>query len=220
MAVAAGRGHQFVRLPCAYPPQFASDRGLTMDTQILFRTNDIVVTPAVVRFGPASYQVAAISSVGVGHRKKLNPIALIVSLSALGFGAFAYLAREHYPDYGLWSAAAAPVALIFGVGWQWFRPVLEYRFVMRIAGAEAETRATFDRAQAFDLRQAFETAFLMQHQASHQESRQESFQEARQEPHQERPQTVALPASSDERQENNVYITRDWTVANATLAPR
>lgn len=191
-----------------------------MDAQILYRTNNIVVMPAVARFGPASYQMAAISSVGVYLSNKLNPVALIVGLSALGFGAFAYLAREHYPDYGLWSAVAAPAALIFGVVWQWYRPVLEYRLVMKVAGVEAESMATFDRAEAFELRHAFETAFLMQRQEPRQEPRQELPQESRQEPHEEQPRTIESPALSDARQENSVLITRDWVVANAALAPR
>ena len=119
------------------------------------------MTPALARFGPVSYQVSAISSVAVYHRPKLNPIAVTLMLAAVVLAAFAYFGREQYPDYSLWSAIAAPVALILGVAWQRLRPVLEYRFVMKTAGNETETVTTFDREQVLELREAIESAFQM-----------------------------------------------------------
>ena len=127
-------------------------------TNILFHAQDILVTPAMARFGAVTYQMSGISSVAVYHRPKLNPIAVTLALAAVALTAFAYLGREQYADYSLWSAIAAPVALILGAIWQRVRPVMEYRLVMRTAGNETETVTTFDRAQVFELRQAIEDA--------------------------------------------------------------
>jgi hypothetical protein len=175
-----------------------------MDTQILFRTNDILVTPAMARFGPVSYQMTGISSVAVYRHSKLNPIAVTLTLIAVGLAAFAYLGREHYPDESLWSTIAAPIALILGLAWQRMRPVLEYRLVMKTAGHETETVSTFDREQVFELRQAIEDAFHMPHV------------------HVEHVDTIRMepPEPHDPRADEGLHITRDWVVANADLAPR
>ena len=167
--------------------------------QVLFRTDNILVTPAVVRFGPVSYQVATITSVAVHHRQRLNPIAVTLVLAAVGFAAFAYLGREQYPDYSLWSAIASPVALILGVAWQRFRPVLEYSFAMKSAGGETETITSYDRAHVFELRGAIENAFLMRTRA-------------------EQADTVRVesPATAND----GLHITRDWVVANPEPATR
>jgi hypothetical protein len=199
-----------------------------MDAQILFRSDDIVVTPAVARFGPVSYQIATIASVGVHHRQKLNPIALMLGLAALGLGILAIVAREQYSDYGLWSMVAAPVALGLGVIWQWFRPVLEYHFVMKMIGDAAETMATLDRKQAFDLRAAFESAFMIRRSDVTQRTDrprgdQSHANQSRTDPSPSRSDpspSVASPALSGEQPEGGVVITRDWVVANTELAPR
>ena len=175
-----------------------------MDTQILFHTNDIVVTPAMARFGPVSYQMTGISSVAVYHHSKLNPIAVTLVLIAVGLAAFAYLGREQYPDESLWSTIAAPIALILGFAWQRMRPVLEYRLVMKTAGHETETVSTFDREQVFELRAAIENAFHMPRV------------------HVEHVDTIRMepPEPPDRRSDEGLHITRDWVVANADLAPR
>ena len=181
----------------------ASDGGHRHGRIVLFRTDNILVTPAVVRFGPVSYQVATITSVAVYHRQRLNPIAVTLVLAAAAFAAFAYLGREQYPDYSLWSAIASPVALILGVAWQRFRPVLEYSFVMKTAGGETETITTRDRAQVFELRDAIENAFRPA----------DAGRASRHRPrgvagHRRRP----APTTAS-------YITRDWVVANRISAP-
>ncbi|MBX9776320.1 MAG: hypothetical protein K2Y71_18225 [Xanthobacteraceae bacterium] len=174
-----------------------------MDTQILYRVNDILVTPAMARFGPVSYQMAGISSVAVFHHQKLNPIAVTTVLAAVALAAFAYLGREQYPDESFWSMIAAPVALILGLAWQRFRPVLEYRLVMKTAGHETETVTTSDGAQVLELRQAIENAFHMPRV------------------HVEHVDTIRVePPEPPERRDQGLHITRDWVVANADLAPR
>ena len=170
-------------------------------TNILFHAQDILVTPAMARFGAVTYQMSGISSVAVYHRPKLNPIAVTLALAAVALTAFAYLGREQYADYSLWSAIAAPVALILGAIWQRVRPVMEYRLVMRTAGNETETVTTFDRAQVFELRQAIEDAFHMPRV------------------HVEHVDTIRTPRV-DERADQGIHITRDWVVANVDLAPR
>ena len=172
-----------------------------MNGHILFRNNDILVTPAMARFGAVSYQMSGISSIAVYHRPKLNPIAVTLMVTAFGLAAFAYFVREQQPDYSLWSAVAAPVALILGAIWQRVRPVMEYRLVMRAAGNESETVTTFDRAQVFELRQAIEDAFHMPRV------------------HVEHVETIRTPRV-DERTNQDIHITRDWVVANVDLAPR
>lgn len=170
----------------------------------IFRLDDIVITPTVAKFGPVSYQVASISSVAVYHRPRLNPIALTLVLAAAGLGIFAYVAYAQYPDYGWWSALAAPAALILGMIWQKVRPVLEYRFVLKTAGSETETMTTFDRDQALELKAALESAFAMQQS-------------------QREPETMIghrAPSRADEPDTDELYITRDWLVANTDLAPR
>ena len=170
-------------------------------TNILFHAQDILVTPAMARFGAVTYQMSGISSVAVYHRPKLNPIAVTLALAAVALTAFAYLGREQYADYSLWSAIAAPVALILGAIWQRVRPVMEYRLVMRTAGNETETVTTFDRAQVFELRQAIEDAFHMPRI------------------HVEHIDTIRTPRV-DEHADQGIHITRDWVVANVDLAPR
>lgn len=175
-----------------------------MDAQVFFHADDVLVTPAVARFGPVSYQVSAISSVAVHHRPRLNPIAVSLVVLALVLGLAAYAGRSHYPDYALWAALAAPAALIAGIAWQRLRPVLEYRFVMRTAGSETETLTTFDQNRAFALKEAIEQAFIMQLPRSQQAFAAEPL------PQQDEPR-----ADSDD-----LLITRDWLVANPELAPR
>lgn len=169
-----------------------------MDAQVLYRMNDILVTPAVARFGPVSYQVSAITNVAVYHKPKLNPIAVTLVVAAVALGAFAYLAREQQPDYSLYAAIAALLALIGGVAWQRFRPILEYRFVIRSAGGDTETITTFDRTQVFALREAVETAFLMRRS------------------HIEPPATAPMEPSrpAEIRTEDGFQITRDWVVSH------
>jgi Family of unknown function (DUF6232) len=176
----------------------------TANAHVLFHSNNIVVTPAMARFGPVSYQMAVISSVAVYHRQKLNPVAVTLALAAAAFAAFAYFTREQYPDYGLWGAIAAPIALLLGVVWQRFRPVLEYQFVMKAAGGETESMTTFDREQVLALREAIESAFHMPRV------------------HVEHIDTIRMepPEPPDRRSEEGLHITRDWVVANADLAPR
>jgi hypothetical protein len=174
------------------------------NAHVLFRTHDILVTPAMARFGPVSYQVAAISSVALYHRPKLNPFAVALALAAVALAAFAYFAREEYPDYSLWSTIAAPVALILGVAWQRFRPILEYQFVMRTAGNETETVTSFDRDQVCALREAIETAFhLPRVEVEH-------IDTIRMEP----------PEPPHRHSDEGLHITRDWVVANGDIAPR
>jgi hypothetical protein len=174
-----------------------------MDAQ-LFRTDDILITPTVARFGPVSYQVATISSVAVYHRPRLNPIAVTLVLVAAGLGILAYVGYAQYPDYSLWGAVAAPLALVLGAIWQKMRPVLEYRLVMKTAASETETMATFDRTQAFALKDAIESAFRMQRQ------RRDPIAEMRDDAR------TRLDGPSDDE----FLITRDWLVANPALAPR
>jgi hypothetical protein len=175
-----------------------------MDAQILYRVNDILVTPAVARFGPVSYRVAGITSVAVYHKPKLNPIAVTLVVAAVALGAFAYLAREQQPEYGLYAAVAAPIALIMGVAWQRLRPVLEFRFVIRAAGGESETITTYDREQVFALREAVESAFIMQRP------------QAMQRPHVEQTSTAPMdqPRPAEMRTEDGFQITRDWVVSH------
>jgi hypothetical protein len=182
-----------------------------MNAHILFRNNDILVTPAMARFGPVSYQMSGISSIAVYHRPKLNPIAVTLVMAAFGLAAFAYFGREQQPDYSLWSAIAAPAALILGIAWQRMRPVLEYRLVMKSAGSETETVTTFDREQVFELREAIESAFHMQQgQLEMQHPPIEANGAARAEPR----------MGDEQRSEDGLHITRDWVVANVDLAPR
>jgi hypothetical protein len=191
-------------------PHFTSDWGPAMDVRTartddhIFRMDDIVITPTVAKFGPVSYQIASISSVAVYHRPRLNPIALTLVLAAAGLGILAYVVYAQNPDYGLWSALAAGVAFVLGVIWQKVRPVLEYRFVMKTAGSETETMTTFDRDQALELKAALESAFAIQL------------------PQHEPETTIGRGAMTraDERDQDDLYITRDWIVANADLAPR
>ena len=181
-----------------------------MNAHILFRNNDILVTPAMARFGPVSYQMSGISSIAVYHRPKLNPIAVTLVMAAFGLAAFAYFGREQQPDYSLWSAIAAPAALILGIAWQRMRPVLEYRLVMKSAGSETETVTTFDREQVFELREAIEGAFHLQ---------QGQF-EMQHAPVQENGAVRTEPRIGDEHADDGLHITRDWVVANVDLAPR
>ena len=170
----------------------------TTNTHVLFHANDILVTPAMARFGPVSYQMANISSVAVYHRPKFNPVAVTLVLAAAALAAFAYFAREEQPDYSLWSTIAAPVALLLGAAWQRFRPVLEYHFVMKAAGNETETVATFDREQVLALREAIESAFHVPRVEV------EHIDTIRMEP----------PDPPDRRSDDDFHITRDWVVAN------
>lgn len=172
-----------------------------MNTNILFRTDDILVTPAMARFGAVSYQMSGISSIAVYHQPKLNPFAVSFALVAVACAVFAYFGREQFPDESLWSAIAVPVALILGVAWQRMRPVLEYRLIMKTAGNETETVTTFDRDQVFHLRQAIEDAFHMPRV------------------HVEHIDTIRTPRV-DEHADQGIHITRDWVVANVDLAPR
>ncbi len=188
-----------------------------MNAHILFRNHDILVTPAMARFGPVSYQMSAISSIAVYHRPKLNPIAVTLVMAAFGLAAFAYFAREQYPDYSLWSAIAAPAALILGIAWQRMRPILEYRLVMKSAGSETETVTTFDREQVFELREAIESAFHMQRG---QLDMQRGQFDAQHTPTEENGAARAEPRMGDERSDDGLHITRDWVVANVDLAPR
>jgi hypothetical protein len=170
----------------------------------LFRTDDILITPTVARFGPVSYQVATISSVAVYHRPRLNLIAVTLVLAAAGIGILAYAAYTDYPDYSMWGAGAAPVTLMLGVIWQKVRPVLEYRLVVKTAANETETMPTFDRDQAFAVKDAIESAFLRLRQ--HRDPILDVRDDGR----------SRLDSPSDEE----FYITRDWVVANPALAPR
>jgi hypothetical protein len=169
-----------------------------MDSNILFQNNSIAVTPAVARFGPASYQIATITSVAVYHRQKLSPMAVMLVTAAVGLVTFGYLGREQYPEYSMWSAIAAPVALILGVGWQRFRPALEYSFMMKTAGGEAETVTSRDRDQVFELKEAIESAFALQGRS-------------------DRSGTIRVesPTTANAHPDDAPYITRDWVVANA-----
>ncbi|MPZ36510.1 MAG: hypothetical protein GEU95_00355 [Rhizobiales bacterium] len=169
-----------------------------MDAQILYRVNDILVTPTVARFGPISYQMSGITSVAVYHQPKLNPIAVVLVVAAVALAAFAYLAREQEPGYSLYAAIAAPIALILGVAWQRLRPVLEYRFVIKAAGGETETVTTFNREQVLALRDAVESAFLI---------RRPQIEQTATAP-------VEPPRPTEVRTEDGFQITRDWVVSH------
>ncbi len=195
-----------------------------MNAHVLFRTDDILVTPAMARFGAVSYQVSGITSVAIQHQPKLNPIAVTLVAAAVALAAFAYLAREPQPDLSLWSAIAAPVALILGMIWQRIRPVLEYRLVMKTAGSETETVTSFDRTQVLELREAIESAFYLQYSQLG-ETRVANIEPQTAEPHEELHEEAAPPRVeprlTDEQPEQGLHITRDWVVANnVDLAPR
>jgi hypothetical protein len=104
----------------------------------------------------------------------------------------------------VWSAIASPVALILGVAWQRFRPVLEYSFVMKTAGGETETITTRDREQVFELRGAIETAFLVQRMPGDPSGT----------------VRVESPATANGQLDDGLHITRDWVVANPDAASR
>jgi hypothetical protein len=184
-----------------------------VNKNILYRTNDILVTPSMARFGAVSYQMSSISSIAVYHHARLSPFAVTLGVIAAALAAFAYFGREQFPDYSLWSAIAAPVALVLSVAWQRIRPVLEYRLVMKAAGGETETITTFDRVQVFELHQAIENAFHMPRVQIEHVERVEQVDTIRPGPRVE-------PRLDDDRPENGLHITRDWVVANVDLAPR
>lgn len=169
-----------------------------MSSNALFENDSIVITPAVARFGPVSYQVATIASVAVYHRQKLSPIAVFLVTAAVALMTFAYLGREQYPDYSVWSAIAAPISLVLGVAWQRFRPAMEYSFTMKSTSGEAETVTSRDRDQVFELKEAIEQAFAMQTPS-------------------DRSGTIRVesPATANTHPDDVPYITRDWVVANA-----
>lgn len=201
------RCHQFDGLRCADAGRCGRCRvrwGDAMDTHILFRTDEILVTPTVVRFGPVSYQVATITSVAVHNRQRFNPFAVALVLAAFALAAFGFFGREQYPDYGMWAGIASPVALIAGIALQRFRPVQEYSLVAKTAGNETETITSYDRTQAFDLRDAIENAFLMQRMAV------------------EQPGSVstAPKSAADEELSDGLQISRDWQVVNLESATR
>jgi hypothetical protein len=175
-----------------------------MNAPILFHTSDIRVTPTTARFGLVTYQIAMISSVAVYQRQRLNPAAVALVLTAVALAAFAWVMRDRYPDYSLWSLITAPIALVVGVALQRLRPVLEYHFMMKSAGGEVETVATFDREQVLALREAFERAFDLQRRPS------EWADAVR----------VESPATADPQPDIGLHITRDWLVANAEPATR
>jgi Family of unknown function (DUF6232) len=125
----------------------------------LFRFNDIIVTPRVVRFGGISYQVPNISSVVIYDRRKMNTLALFLLILAVIVGLIAAFFYDGNPDYALWAGAAAPAIFVFGIIVQNIWPVHEYRLQMKMNSGEVQPLTTVDRAAAYDLKAAIEATF-------------------------------------------------------------
>ena len=125
----------------------------------LFRFNDIIVTPKVVRFGGISYQVPNISSVAIYDRRKMNTLALFLLVLGVIVGLIAAFFYERNPDYALWAGVAAPAILLLGIVVQNIWPVHEYRLQMKMNSGEVQPLTTVDRAAIYDLKAAIEATF-------------------------------------------------------------
>jgi multisubunit Na+/H+ antiporter MnhB subunit len=125
----------------------------------LFRFNDIIVTPRVVRFGGVSYQVSNISSVVIYDKRKMNTLALFLLVLGVIVGLIAAFFYERNPDYALWAGVAAPAILVLGIIVQNIWPVHEYRLQMKMNSGEVQPLTTVDRAAVYDLKAAIEATF-------------------------------------------------------------
>jgi hypothetical protein len=125
----------------------------------LFRFNDIIVTPRVVRFGGVSYQVSNISSVVIYDKRKMNTLALFLLVLGVIVGLIAAFFYERNPDYALWAGVAAPGILVLGIIVQNIWPVHEYRLQMKMNSGEVQPLTTVDRAAVYDLKAAIEATF-------------------------------------------------------------
>jgi len=128
----------------------------------LFRFEDLIVTPTIVRFGGMSYRPSNISSVVVYDKRKMNGAALLLFILAVILGLIAAVFYEGSPDYGLWAGVAAPAVFIFGIVVQKIWPIHEYRLQMKMTSGEVQSFTTIDRTVVNDLKAAIEVTFARQ----------------------------------------------------------
>jgi hypothetical protein len=135
-----------------------------MQPGFLFRNDEIFITEYVARFAAISYQISNIDRVGVYYDRKLNGFAITlfsVGLVAI-FSAYLVYQDPRLRDYVIYVAGAAAALIILGVLWQQWRPVYEYKFVMRTSSGDEHSLISRDKNFVFDVKSAIERAFTLQ----------------------------------------------------------
>jgi len=129
----------------------------------LFRFNDIIVTPRIVRFGRMSYRPSNISSVVVYDKRKMNSAALFLLILAVSAGLIAAFLYERNQEHALWAGVAASAIFILSIVVQNIWPIHEYRLQMKMNSGQVQPLTTLDRVVAYDLKAAIEATFDRPH---------------------------------------------------------
>lgn len=123
----------------------------------LFSSRSVSITPHIARFREVSYQIANIGSVRVLQNRKHHPVAIALSVVAVGAFLFGYnapdAARSEYAYYVTTFALAAAIA------WQVLWPRIEYVLVLKTSSGDVQAYTTTSREHILEVKHAIEDAF-------------------------------------------------------------
>jgi uncharacterized membrane protein YfcA len=133
-----------------------------MPQEFLFDLNDVRITPHVASIGATSYQISSIGSVHVVHRKKRNPVVVVVFLLGLGVLATAIVASRTtgLADDYFSMAAIGVLAMVAALLLHFVWPRRAYVLVLTTSSGDVDALTSRKKHFVFDVRQALEQAFV------------------------------------------------------------
>lgn len=127
-----------------------------MSAQVLFKSNDITVTPTVARFGGVSYQIANIGSVSIFIENRLRTLTFVLALVA---GVVAIFGLTSPPPQDRDAFMIAMFLATVAFFWQaifWRRKLT---LILKTSSGDIQAYETFNRAYIFQIKDAIEAAF-------------------------------------------------------------
>jgi hypothetical protein len=139
-----------------------SGREGAMAEDVLFRADNVEITPSVARLQNISYQIANIGSVWTTHTRTMNQNALGLIILSIILFLVAYIVRQGpYAEYDLLTAIFAGAVFVAGMVLQNKRPVITYFLSFKTASGDIQALASRDYDYIMKVKEAIERAFSL-----------------------------------------------------------
>jgi hypothetical protein len=135
-----------------------------MPQELIFESDGVRVTPAIVKVGETSYQVANIGSVRVAEFRKYNRMSILTFL--LGAALITAWAMLHgtLPDIGVPLVELGAAILLLALVLQLIWPRWVFALMLKTSRREVKVLTSRKSKFVFDVKQAIEGAFIIRAQ--------------------------------------------------------
>lgn len=134
----------------------------------LLKTGDIEIEHGIARFGPTTYQLAAITGLSVDKRRRINVAALSLLLFSIGFLLSGLLTGGYLVSFTLaalkfdiapYFFGATLVLLVLGAVIQIIWPRQTFTLTLKTPSGDVEALVSEDESHVASVRRALEGAF-------------------------------------------------------------